>query len=262
METIRQPKYFQYGFALSGGAARAFAHLGAIKALKENGILPDILSGTSAGALTAAFIADGYEAEEVLELFAGLSYRDFTDMALGQPALSKTTKLKVFLKKHLRARRFEDLKIPISVTLSDFYKGVPVHFSRGPLINPVVASCCIPIIFPPKVINGVHYVDGGLFQNIPVTPIRKYCEKIICINVNTIDNKPYRTLKDIVERTIFLVVRLNTIADKNLCDILIEPSQMVKYSLTDVHLSKEIFKVGYDAALECIKTEYQPVCIG
>jgi NTE family protein len=147
------------GFVLSGGGAKGFAHLGAIQALKEHGIVPDIISGTSIGALAGAFIGDGYEPLEIMELFRNKKFMHFTEFTMPVTGISKTTQLEQFLKKHLRARRFEELNIPLVVTVSNFDSGTYMHFSNGSLIEPVIASCSIPFVFTPTVINGVHYVD-------------------------------------------------------------------------------------------------------
>ena len=75
----------------------------------------------------------------------------------------------LFLKRHLRAKNFEDLNIPLVVVATDLDHGESVEFREGPIVEAVTASCSIPVIFSPVVINGIHYVDGGLFRNFPVS---------------------------------------------------------------------------------------------
>lgn len=243
----------EYGFALSGGAAKCIAHLGALKAFAEHGIKPGIISGTSAGAMAGALIADGYSPEMLLKILEKLTLRDFTELSVPRGSLSKTGKLQSFLERHLRARTFGELKIPLTVTATDFVKGKAVYFSEGPLIQPVIASCCIPVVYTPVEINGTAYVDGGLFRNLPATPIRELCDTLIGIDVNPLITKPYEPkFKDMIERTMTLIVRSTTKRDEKLCDILICPQELEKYTIADVGRSQEIFEIGYEEALKHI----------
>ena len=174
---------YHTGFALSGGFIRGIAHLGMLQALFENNIRPDILSGTSAGAIASAFIADGREPFEVMELFAGQSFINLAKIHPSKESLLRMDYFTDFLKKNLRAKRIEDLQMPVVITATDFDNGKSIHFTQGELTRRIAASCCIPVLFKPVVINKVHYVDGGVFMNIPVSPIRPLCEKVLALNV-------------------------------------------------------------------------------
>ena len=247
-------KRYKTGFALSGGGARGFAHLGAIQALKEKGISPDICSGVSAGALAGVFIADGYEPAEIMEIFDKMTFREFTEISIPHSGFFKTDRLIALLQKHIRAKNFEDLKIPLIVTTSNFDEGVSVHFSEGPVILPVVASCSFPIVFSPTIINNVTHVDGGLFKNFPVSVIREQCETVVGINVSPVSTEYTKNnLKGVIEKCIQYILNSTAIHDTTLCDILIRPMEVRKYSIFDVKLSKKIYKVGYQAALEVLE---------
>lgn len=247
--TKNHQKPYRYGFALAGGAAKCIASLGALEAFAEKGVKPEILSGTSAGAIAGALIADGYSPREILGLLKGLTLRDFMDVTIPNSGVSKTTKLHAFLGKHLRARTFEELKVPLSVTATDFYLGKTVHFSTGPLIAPVVASCCVPILFVPEEIGESVYVDGGLFQNLPASTIRDKCEKLIGLEVNPLRTTPHEMkMRDMIDRTITLIVRSTTRKDTELCDVFLCPQELENYSMADVNRSKDIFEIGYREA--------------
>lgn len=248
---------YKWGFVLSGGGARCFAHLGVVKAFKEYGIEPEIYSGTSAGAIAGAFMADGHEPDEILALFNKLKFTNFTDISFRpEGGMSKTTKLSEFIKKNLSAKRFEELKRPLSVTAADFDNGEAVHFSSGELAPPIVASCSIPLVFNPTRIGNTNYVDGGLFQNMPAEPIRAVCERLVGIDVNLGVARPYgKSIRSIAERTLSLVIMSNTRADKDLCDIVLSPLDAENVSMIDVSNSKKIFELGYMAAIELLKNE-------
>jgi len=242
-----EKKKYNLGLALSGGGARGFAHPGAIKAIEDFGLKPDIISGTSAGALAGILYADGYAPEEILKLFAGKDFREFFDIQMPVAAIFGTSGFKRFLKKHLHTKNFEDLPIPVKVVATNLDEGTSVVFDTGPIIDPVVASCSIPIVFNPVVIDGINYVDGGIFKNFPVSTIRGLCDQIIGINVSPLVHKEYhKTIMQIAERSYHYMSRTNTLLDRTLCDILVEIMDIAYFKTFDLVNSEKIFKIGYD----------------
>lgn len=243
-------KKYDLGLALGGGGAKGFAHLGAIQALINRGIAPDIIAGTSAGALAGVFIADGYAPEEIMQIFVSKKKKEFVDLTIPYSGISKMTHLASLLKKYIRAKSFEDLRILLHVVTTDFDNGEIASFSRGKLIEPVIASCSVPIIFTPVVINGIHYVDGGLLKNLPATVIRPYCKQLVAVNLNTIYKKEFsNSLKGVAERSLQYLVNSNIEIDKISCDILIEPI-LKEYTMFDLEHAEKIFRIGYDSVME------------
>ena len=190
---------YKLGLALSGGGAKGFAHIGVFRLLEECGLKPDIIVGTSVGSLMGALFADGYTSDEIKELFTGREFSEFAQLQIPKSGLFDSKRFRYFLRRHLRAKTFEELKTPLVVVATDLDNGESHEFRSGPIVEAVTASCSIPIIFSPVVINGVHYVDGGLFHNFPVSIIREECERIIGVNVSPLvpqkvqaDDFPYR----------------------------------------------------------------------
>lgn len=254
MSPANNSHIYRLGLALSGGGAKGFAHLGILQALEENGLTPEIISGTSAGAFAGVFYADGYTPREIASFFKEMKFKEFAEFMIPKGGFFKTTGFESFLKKHLRARRFEDLKIPFRVVATDIERGKSHVFSSGTLIPTVIASCSIPIIFTPKEIEGNYYVDGGLFKNFPVSTIRKECNKIIGVNVSPITAMEYKpTLKYILERSFHYMSGSNTLLDRNLCDYLIESAGLSDYSMFDLEHVDEIFQKGYELANDYLK---------
>ncbi|GBU06746.1 phospholipase [Bacteroidales bacterium] len=248
-----ETKRHTLGLALSGGGVRGFAHLGAFKAMEEFGLLPDIISGTSAGALAGLFYADGYSPEEILSLFAGRELKKFIELHIPRSGIFSTIGLRNFLKKHIRAKCFEDLNIPLQVVATDLDNGVSVIFDKGEIIDAVIASCSIPIIFDPVIINGINYVDGGLFKNFPVSNIRAQCNKIIGINVSPLLQKKYnKSIIHIAERSYHYMFRANTLLDRKLCDILVETKEVGSFKTYELHNATELFQIGYQITQEAI----------
>lgn len=238
------------GLALSGGGSKGFAHIGVFKLLEECGIKPDIIAGTSAGALMGVLFADGYSAGEIKELFTGREFSEFAELQIPKAGLFDSKRFRYFLKRHLRAKTFEDLQIPMVVMATDLDNGESHEFRTGPIVEVVTASCSVPIIFNPVVIKGIHYVDGGLFHNFPVSIIRNECDKIIGVNVSPLVPQKYKqTLVHIAERSYHYMFRANTMEDRMMCDVLIEAEEFGQFKTFDLENVDLISGVGYAAAV-------------
>ncbi|HHU26204.1 MAG TPA: patatin-like phospholipase family protein [Bacteroidales bacterium] len=235
------------GYALSGGGAKGFAHLGALKVLEKCGLKPDVIAGTSAGSLAGVFYADGYHPEEILELFREKEFREFAELAIPKTGLFKSTGVHGFLKKNLRARSFEELQVPFYAVATDWNRAQTVIFSEGDdLVDAVVASCSVPVVFQPQYIHGVPYVDGGLLKNFPVTVIREQCRYVIGVNVAPIIPVAEKdTIRTMAERTFNLMSNANTLIDKSYCDILIETKGVERYAMFDLNNMDKITETGY-----------------
>ncbi len=241
---------YYLGYALSGGGAKGFAHLGALKVLEKSGLKPDVIAGTSAGALAGVFYADGFHPEEILDLFRKKEFREFVEFAIPKTGFFKSTGLHGFLKKNLRAKRFEELNLPFYAVTTDWNRAKTVIFSNGDdLVDAVVASCSVPIVFQPQFIDGVPYVDGGLLKNFPVSVIRKKCKYVIGVNVAPIIPVADKdTIRTMAERTFNLMSNSNALFDKTYCDILIEAKGVERYPMFDLHNMETITEVGYHHA--------------
>lgn len=238
---------YKIGAALSGGFIKGFAHLGAYQSLLEHDIKPEIIVGVSAGALAGAFLADGWEPYECLDFFKGHNTTDFAKMNIPKTGFFNLDGFVDFMKTKLRAKKIEDLKMPLLVVATDLDHGKSVIFRKGDLAKHVAASCSMPIVFTPQCINGTYYVDGGVLQNLPVSVIRKECEKVVAINVSPMEATDYkRNILSIAVRSYQFLFRANTLRERDKCDLLIEPSGLDEYGFREMNRADEIFKQGYD----------------
>ena len=245
---------YQTGFVLSGGFIKGFAHLGAIQALLERDIRPQIISSTSAGSLVGALYADGNEPYQVLEFFDGLKFSDLTKPVIPTTGFFELNELEDFLNTHLKRRRLELLPVPLVVTATDLDHGKSVHFRQGDIAKCVAASCCMPVLFTPITIDGTLYVDGGVLMNLPVSPIREECKQIYAINVSPMLTPEYKpNIINIAERSYSFIFRSNTVAERQMADVLIEPVNLSGYKNIDLDRAKDIFMVGYNTAVETIE---------
>lgn len=247
-------KPYKLGLALSGGGAKGFAHIGVFKMLEECALRPDLIAGTSVGSLMGALFADGYTASEIKELFTGREFSEFAQLQLPKSGLFDSKRFRYFLKRHLRAKNIEDLKIPMIIMATDLDNGESHEFRTGSVVDAVTASCSIPIIFSPVVINGIHYVDGGLFHNFPVSIIREECDKVIGVNVSPLVPQKYKqTIFHIAERSYHYMFRANTLEDREMCDVLIEAEEFGLYKTFDLENVELISSIGYAAAVRAFE---------
>ena len=253
MNDEQSKKPYRLGLALSGGGSKGFGHVGVFQYLKDCKLEPDIIVGTSAGALMGAFYADGFSPKEICQLFVEHEFSDFTELQIPKAGLLDARKFKKFLLQTFRAKTFEELRIPLKIIATNLDHGVSHEFSSGSLVDAIMASCSIPIIFNPVKINGVHYVDGGLFRNFPVAEIREECERVIGVNVSPLMPKKYKqTLYSIAERSYHYMFKANSVEDRDLCDVLIETTEIGKFSTFDLDNIYRIFHLGYDAAAHAV----------
>lgn len=252
---IMEEKKYKIGLVFGGGGARGFAHLGVAKAMEEYNIHPDIISGTSAGAIIGAMLASGHTPEECLGFFINRKILHFARPTVSKKGILNMSGMEERLSEFIKVKTFEELQIPLVITASDINAAVPVHFSHGSLIPSVIASCSIPVVFTPKEIDHIDYVDGGIFMNLPVRPIRKKCETVIAVEINSIDlTAKVTNMVGMAARSFHLGVDGNTNIDKNLCDILIAPTQMTKFGMFDLEHVNEIYQQGYKAARGILKS--------
>lgn len=257
-EEVKKP--YKLGLALSGGGARGYAHLGALKAMNEYGIYPDVISGTSVGSLIGVLYADGYTPDEMFAFAKSLKLRELVASTIPRDGIFKATGIGAILRKYLRAKTFEELKFPMNVVASDIECGTVKVFNEGKIIPAVIASCSVPIVFTPVEIDGHHYVDGGLLKNFPVSVIREKCEKVIGVDISPVISVKYdRSMKYIVERAMNYMVGANTVEERSACDYLIESEAVSKYSLFDFKHVEEIYEEGYNSAIRYLSAKKERI---
>lgn len=250
---MTRKKKYKYGLVLSGGGTRGFAHLGAIKALKEEGIQPDIISGVSAGSIVGALYADQQDAEEALKALISKNLAGLLKLIIPRDGLLKMTGFERTLRKTLNAKTFEDLQIPLIIHAVNINTTEYTRFDKGDLIQAIKASSSIPIVFPPVVIDGEQFLDGGLLNNFPVEPLKDICDTIIGINVNPLgEEKNVRGLKKIAIRSFHLTMRNHAESRKDLCDIYIEPEELQYFGILDLSSARKVFDIGYKKTKEVL----------
>jgi NTE family protein len=167
-------------FVLGGGGALGAYEVGMLRALLEAGIRPDLVVGTSVGAINGAAVAAEPElpaVERLADLWRGLGRAGvFSGSVLGQVRVAVRSRthlypsepLRRLLETHLPVKRIEDLLVPYQCVAADIENAAEHWFDRGPLTEAVLASCAVPGLLPPVSVGDRHYLDGGLVNSIPV----------------------------------------------------------------------------------------------
>lgn len=242
-------KEFKVGLVLGGGGTRGFAHLGVLEALFEKGIKPEIISSVSSGSIIGVLLADGKTPQEIYNFLKVKKIMDFSSIHFPINGLLSLDGLKKDLQKNLSVDYLEDLKTPLVVGATNLNTGQPRYFERGEIGNIILASSSIPVLFSPIEIEGYLYSDGGIYDNLPVTPIRSRCEKIIAINVSPVqETMDLTNLIKIAARVFQLSVNSNVHRTRAQCDLFIEPEGMDKYDILDSSHAEELFTKGYEFA--------------
>ena len=175
------------GLALGGGAARGFAHIGVIQTLAKHGIVPDVIVGTSIGAVVGGCYAAGQldNLEAWARSLTVRSIMSYLDISLSGSGLINGTRLSAKLMEQLQDTRIENLSTRFAAIATEFSTGHEIWLTRGRLSDALRASYALPGIFPPVKIGGRWLVDGALVNPVPVSAARALGARVvIAVNLN------------------------------------------------------------------------------
>lgn len=170
---------------LGGGAVRGFAHVGVIKVLEAQGIVPDMVVGTSAGSVVGVLYAAGYSGFELQKIAFKLDEDTVGDWALPNRGFIKGEALQNYINKSVQNKPIEKLRKPFAAVATDLHSGEMKVFGRGNAGQAVRASSSVPGVFQPVAISGRDYVDGGLTSPVPVKVARDLgAEVVIAVDIS------------------------------------------------------------------------------
>lgn len=251
---MMEEKKYNIGLALSGGGVRGFAHIGALRALEDVGIRPDIIAGVSAGSIVASFYAAGMSADDIFNLLGNIDMSKFLQVDISKSGLLKLDKFRKFLSKNLPVENIEQLKIPTIIGATDIEHQHEMAFTTGNIAERVSASCSIPLVFRPVKIDNTYYVDGGVLHNLPSYYLRPLCKKVIGINVSPSKLGPIKmNVRSLAYRTYKIMTMRNVVADKQLCDLLVDIISIQGHSTFDTRAARKIAQKGYFETMKILK---------
>ena len=273
-------KNLKIGLALGGGGARGACHIGVLKSLERRGIIPDIISGTSAGSMIGAMYASHASADTVEEKYIEhVNGEDFKDLGFRyipnnekddsvfsqvfkqmknqyilmvsstRKSLVKNERLAKAANNLFESNQFDDLKIPLIVTATDLISGKPMLYKAGNVVDAVVKSSSIPGFVEPTYIDNRMLLDGGIVFPTPVPPLVGECDFIIAVNIS----RSFNTSEE-PDNIFEITNRARDISTLHLNSYLLKQSDFViSPEHEDVHWSafdrtEEFIENGYNAA--------------
>lgn len=240
------------GISLSGGGARGMAHIGVLAGLELNGIFPDVILGTSAGAIIGVLYAAGYGPEEILEVTKKSNLNRIFRPAMSLRGWSNQRHLEDQLKKYVEFERIEDLPKKFLLGLTNLNSGKHEVWSNGPLYKAVLASSAVPGVFQTVEIDDQLYLDGGVMNNMPAENIRSDCDFLIGSNVVTKDlktNKDLGNVKSILSRVFEISLWYRSRLDDDHCDLVIEPKGLNAFHVFNFSKAQEMYELGLRSTL-------------
>ncbi|MFN2588914.1 MAG: patatin-like phospholipase family protein [Actinomycetota bacterium] len=194
-------------FALSGGGPLGALQVGSLRALTDHGVVPDLLVGTSVGAINATFLAfnPGSEGPAELEKL----WLAMTEAELFPPGrfrapwarflargdhVFENKGLRRMVERRIGTPQFEDARVPLAIVATELYTGAEKVFTSGPVVEPLLASTAMPSIYPPVEVDGVRYIDGGVANNVPIAPAISLGAKTIYVMNSTSHSHQTRPL--------------------------------------------------------------------
>jgi NTE family protein len=234
------------GLALGGGFARGIAHIGVLKVLEEEGIPVHLIAGTSVGALMGAAYCSGVSIPELEELADKVRFTTFARWTISRYGFANNDRMIVFLNRILKTHTFEEMRIPLGVTATDFNTGAGTVFTSGPVIDPVRASCAYPGMFLPVEIGGRWMVDGMLSHPVPSRPLRAMgAERVIAVHLKGQWSKTTapRHMLDVVGQSFAIAQDMMSTVWRSAADIVIEPD-VAGFDYDDFKRAEQLIKVG------------------
>ena len=252
-ETTRLPEE-GIALALGGGAVLGAAHIGVLKALDECGVKISRISGNSIGALIAAFYAFGKKPAEIGQIITELGWLDVTGFTLSRHEIINNEELGKKIVAVLGDVEFHESQIPLSMIATDLSTGEKVVLKSGQVSRAVMASSCIPGAFVPVKIDGRLLVDGGLVENVPISPLRAAGAKFI-IGVDLNAGRHYQKPDDIIDVLANAIdIALDNVTRSQTCDAdLIIAPELASYSRRDTSRTADLIDEGYQVARQLLE---------
>ncbi|MDD5612485.1 MAG: patatin-like phospholipase family protein [Gallionella sp.] len=227
--------------ALGGGGARGFAHVGVIKALEAQGIVPDMVVGTSVGSAIGALYAAGYTGFQLQAMSIPMKEERVIDWSWPNRGLFTGKPLQEFINRAVKNAPLEKLRRPFAAVATDLATGEEIVFRSGNTGIAVSASCAVPGIFQPVVISGRSYVDGGLVKPVPVSEARAMgADFVIAVNISNPpqNNKTESTVEVLLQTFDIMSQTINRYELAN-ADVVVRPviREIAQDSLDDRHLA-------------------------
>ncbi|PHS58729.1 MAG: hypothetical protein COB17_01920 [Sulfurimonas sp.] len=233
---------------LSGGGFRGAFHLGVLAFLDDNNIKINAISGTSIGALIACSYASGVKPTKILEIFESNEFKKMVSFNFSFKSFLKITIDKKIMNKLFLKENIEDLNIPVYLTISSISDSYVIYQNKGKVIDEILKSISLFPIFETVKEGSKIYADGGIFDNLPLKPLKKYAFNILSVNLHP--NKKLKSLSFFskIKKILFLVWYSNIIDSIDNSDYYITNDNLTKFNILKQNNNIELFNLGYSSA--------------
>ena len=241
------------GLVLSGGSARAFAHIGVLKLLEEEGIIPDYIISNSMGSIIGMMYAAGMSADQILESITRVSLQSLFDLTIPiEGGMMESSRFNAVLASFLGPDlKVEELPIPIIVIAEDLVTRRQVYMAEGDFYTILQASYALPVYFPPVEFRGHLLLDGGITNLAPVKLAHEYSETVIVSTTfYDMDNLNLRNPLTILNVSIDIAKRRRGVEElkEYLSDVIWIRCDVEDVSFMEFSAGKELAEKGYDSA--------------
>ncbi len=244
-------KQTKIGLSLSGGGARAIAHIGVIQALREEKIHINHIVATGSGAIIGVLYAAGLSTEKMLAFVKEENLFKNFQASIPFKGIQYLDSLKKILEQYTVSTSIEQLQIPVSIAVINLKSGELEFLDKGDLSEVLMAACSIPLLFQAVPISQQDYVDGGMLDNMPIKPLQEVCDIILGVNIapkSTISVGNIDSLYATALRLFDITISENAAKNKAVCDFVIEPKEVLNYSLIKIEAIAELYEIGYNQA--------------
>jgi NTE family protein len=241
-----EPRVPAIGVALGGGFARGMAHIGVLKVLEQEGIPIRFIAGTSVGALIGAAYCSGLSIEELEKVAHSVRFTTFARWTVSRYGFASNDRMVSFLTRTLKVKTFEELRIPLGVTATDFNSGEGVVFHSGSIIDPVRASCAYPGMFLPVEIRGRYLVDGMLSHPVPAAPLHEMgADRVIAVHLRGqwSRNGAPRHLFDVIGQSFAIAQDQMSHLWRGAADVVVEPD-VAGFAYDDFKRAGDLISAG------------------
>lgn len=262
-QSSQQPGAHKVGLVLSGGGARGALEVGAMKVVLKK-TTPDLIIGTSIGSINGAFVASGGTVDELEDLWLHISRRmlfprnlSFFLKLFKAESMSKNINLKQVLQRIMKKEHLDECTIPMYVNATRLSDGESIFFNKGNIVDAVMASCAIPPLYPPYVVDNIHYLDGGVSTSNGVKKaVDLGCDTIIVLDSsNTKRMFNFEGIFDVTRHAFHIMFRkslLNEIARCHDRRIILISCPNVDVAVNDFSRTAELIRLGEKSASDIL----------
>jgi NTE family protein len=247
-------KETKIGLALGGGGVLGAAHIGVLKALQEQDLTVNFIAGTSIGAFVSALYAFGKSWQDIHKIALHLDWLDTADLQLAECGLLSNGKIGNLIQEELGEARFEQSQIPLAMVATNISNGNKVIIQEGSLPTAVRASTCIPGLYAPVERQGELLVDGGIVENVPISPLQNVGADVligVSLDAKFAPERPNNII-EVVLRSFYYAIEANTRMQAQAADILIKPD-LSSFNLIDTDQTEDLLQKGYEETQHILK---------